>query len=127
MRCGNPRWVFPIYTCGHHKNSNIPTATKTPTHLGFATSAAAPPRLLHLVRRCASMIGRAGLWNHHPQRSCTERGRITFWEAIFSTARSLHQVLHHGSSTSSSVSRRGSSPSTRTSSGRSPSSFGHHR
>jgi hypothetical protein len=39
---------------------------------------------------------------------------------------SLHQVLHHGLSTSSSVARRGSSPSTRTLSGRSPSSFGHH-
>jgi hypothetical protein len=51
---------------------------KTPIHLGFAASAAVPSRLLHPVHRCASVIGRAGLRNGHPQRSSTERGRIRF-------------------------------------------------
>jgi hypothetical protein len=37
---------------------------KTPTHLGFAASTDAPPMLLHPVRRRASTIGRADLWNH---------------------------------------------------------------
>jgi hypothetical protein len=105
-RC-NPRQVFPIYTCGRHGNSKIPTATKTPTHLGFAATTAAPPRLLHPVHRRASAIGRVCLRNRRPQRSCTERWRIRFLEAIFVTARSLCQVLRHGSSTSSSVSRGG--------------------
>jgi hypothetical protein len=112
LRVCNPRQLFPIYTCGRHENSNIPTVTKIPTHLGFITTAAAPPKLLHPVRRRASAIGRAGLWNRCPQRSCTRRGRIRFLEATFTTARSLCQVLHHGSSTSSSVSRGGLSPST---------------
>jgi hypothetical protein len=76
-RC-NPRQVFPIYMCGHHGNSNIPTATKTPTHLGFAAVAAAPPRLLHPICRHASAIGRVGLLNRRPQRSCIGRGRIRF-------------------------------------------------
>jgi hypothetical protein len=78
-RC-NPRWVFPIYiyVCGRHGNSNIPTTTKIPTHLGFTASTAASPRLLHFIRRRASVIGRAGLQNRRPQRSCTERGRIRF-------------------------------------------------
>jgi hypothetical protein len=81
MGCCNPRWVFPIYMCGRHKNSNIPTATKTTTHLGFAASAAASSRLIHLVHRRASTIGRAGLQNRCPQRSCTRRGRIRFLES----------------------------------------------
>jgi hypothetical protein len=55
-----------------------PTATKTPTHLGFTSSAATPPRLLHPVHRRASAIERAGLRNRRPQRSCTGRGRIWF-------------------------------------------------
>jgi hypothetical protein len=76
-RC-NPRQVFPIYMCSRHGNRNKPTATKTPTHLGFAASVATPPRLLHPVRRRASAIGRAGLRNRRPQRSCTGRGRIRF-------------------------------------------------
>jgi hypothetical protein len=76
-RC-NPRQVFPIYMCCRHRNSNKPTATKTPTHQGFTASAAAPPRLLHPVRRRASAIGREGLQNRRPQRSCTGRGRIRF-------------------------------------------------
>jgi hypothetical protein len=74
----NPRRVFPIYMCSHHGNRNRPATTKTPTHLGFAATPAAPLRLLHPVRRRASAIERAGLWNHHPQRSCTGRGRIRF-------------------------------------------------
>jgi hypothetical protein len=64
--------------CRRHRNSNIPTVTKTPTHLGFATSVAAPPRLLHLIHRHVSAIERIGLQNCHPQRSCTRRGRIRF-------------------------------------------------
>jgi hypothetical protein len=79
MRHCNSRWVFPIYTCGRHRNSNIPTIIKTPTHLGFAAPAAAPPKLLHPVRRCASMIGRVGLRNRHPQRSYTGRKWISFF------------------------------------------------
>jgi hypothetical protein len=67
-----------IYTCGRHENSNILIATKTPTYLGFASTAAAPPRLLHPVHRRASVIGRAGLRNRRLQRSCTGRGRIRF-------------------------------------------------
>jgi hypothetical protein len=55
-----------------------PTTTKTPTYLGFAASATAPPRLLHPVRRRASAIGRAGLRTCRPQRSCTGRGQIRF-------------------------------------------------
>jgi hypothetical protein len=94
-RC-NPRRVFPIYTCGRHRNSNISTTTKTPTHLGFAASAAAPLRLLHPVRRRVSAIGRAGLRNRHPQRSCIERGRIRF----------LGSDLHDCSVASSSSSQR---------------------
>jgi hypothetical protein len=39
---------------------------KTPTHLGFAATAAAPLRLVHPVRRRASVIGRAGLRNRRP-------------------------------------------------------------
>jgi hypothetical protein len=46
-RC-KPRWVFSIYTRDRHRNSNTRTTTKTPTRLGFATSVAAPPILLHL-------------------------------------------------------------------------------
>jgi hypothetical protein len=76
-RC-NPRQVFPIYTCGRHGNSNISTATKTPTHLGFAATAAALPRLLYPVHRRALRIRRAGLQNRRPQRSCTGRGWIRF-------------------------------------------------
>jgi hypothetical protein len=76
-RC-NPRRLFPIYTCGRHGNSNILIAIKTPTHLGFTASAAALSRLLHPVCRRASVIGRAALWNCHPQWSCTGRGRIRF-------------------------------------------------
>jgi hypothetical protein len=64
--------------CGRHGNKNIPTTMKSLTHLGFAVTAAAPSRLLHPVRRRASAIGRAGLQNHRPQRSCTGRGRIRF-------------------------------------------------
>jgi hypothetical protein len=79
MRRCNPRQVFPMYTYGRHRNSNNkPIATKAPTHLGSIASAAAPPRLIHLVRRRAFAIGRAGLRNHRPQRSCTGRGRIRF-------------------------------------------------
>jgi hypothetical protein len=104
-RC-NPRHFFPVYTCGRHRNSNIPTAMKIPTHLGFTATAAAPLRLLHPVHRRASAIERGGLQNRRPQQSCIGRGRIRFLEAIFVIARSLRQVLHHGSSTSSSVSRR---------------------
>jgi hypothetical protein len=70
--------VFPIYTCGHHGNSNIPTATKTLTHLGFAASASAPPRLLHLIHQRVSMIERAGLRIRHPHRSFTRGRRIRF-------------------------------------------------
>jgi hypothetical protein len=76
-RC-NPRHVFPVYTCGRHRNSNIPTAMKIPTHLGFTATAAAPLRLLHPVHRCASAIGRGGLQNRRPQQSCIGRGRIRF-------------------------------------------------
>jgi hypothetical protein len=76
-RC-NPRLVFPIYLCDRHGNSIKSIAMKTPTHLGFIASAAAPPRLFHPVRRRASAIGRAGLRNHRHQRSCTGRGRIRF-------------------------------------------------
>jgi hypothetical protein len=39
-------------------------------------------------------------------------GTYGFWEAIFVTAHSLLQVHHHGSFTSSSDARQGSSPST---------------
>jgi hypothetical protein len=81
MWCCNPRWVFPIYTCIRHKNSNTRTVTKTATHLGFAASTAAPPRLLHPVHRRASTIRREGLWNRHSQRSCTGRGWIRFLES----------------------------------------------
>jgi hypothetical protein len=94
-RC-NPRQVFPIYTCVHHGNSNIPTAMKTPTHLGFAATAATSPRLLHPIRRRASAIGRAGLQNCRPQRSCSGRGRIRF----------LGSDLHECSLASSSSSPR---------------------
>jgi hypothetical protein len=41
-----------------------------------------------------------------------EEDEYGFCEAIFMTARLLLQVLRHGSSTSSSDARRGSSPST---------------
>jgi hypothetical protein len=61
-----------------HGVSHIPIATKTPTHLGFAASAIAPPRLLYPIYRRASAIGRAGVQNYCPQRSCTGRGRIRF-------------------------------------------------
>jgi hypothetical protein len=44
-------------------------------------SAGTPSRLLHPVCRHASMIGRAVLQNHHPQRSCTGRGQIKFLES----------------------------------------------
>jgi hypothetical protein len=80
-RC-NPTQVFPIYMCGRHGNRNKPTATKTPTHLGFASSVAVPPRLLHPVRRHESTIGRAGLRNRRPQRSYTWRGRIRFLGSV---------------------------------------------
>jgi hypothetical protein len=69
--------------CSHHKNSNITTVMKTPTHLGFTGSAVAPPMLLHPVLRRASVIGRAGLWNHRPQRFCTGIGRIRFLGSNF--------------------------------------------
>jgi hypothetical protein len=82
--------------CGHHRNSNKPIATKAPTHLGFAASAAAPLRLLHPVHRCASAIGRAGLRNHRHQQSYTGRWRIRF----------LGSDLHDCSLTSSSSSPR---------------------
>jgi hypothetical protein len=78
MGCCNPRRVFPLYTCNHHENSNRPTATKIITHLGFAPSVAAPPRLLYPVRGRASAIGRAGLRNRRPQWSYTGRGWIRF-------------------------------------------------
>jgi hypothetical protein len=52
-----------------------------PTHLGFASSAAAPPRLLHPVHWRASAIRRVCLRNHHPQQSCTGRGRMRFFES----------------------------------------------
>jgi hypothetical protein len=105
-RC-NLSQVFRIYTCGRHENSNKPTATKTTTHLGFATSATVPPRLLHLVHRCASAIGRAGLQNRHPQRYCKERvnkvfGKRSSWLLarfikLFTTARlPLHQSRAEG-------------------------------
>ena len=45
------------------------------THLGFAFS---PPSLLPPDRWRATAIGRAGLQNRRPQRSCTGRGRIRF-------------------------------------------------
>jgi hypothetical protein len=76
-RC-NPRRVFPINTFSRHRSSNTRIATKTSTQLDFAAFAAASPRLPHPVRRRASVIGRAGLRNHRPQRSCTGRGRIRF-------------------------------------------------
>jgi hypothetical protein len=50
-------------------------------HLGFVTSAAAPPILFHLVRRHASAIGRAGLQNCCHQQSCIGRGWIRFLES----------------------------------------------
>jgi hypothetical protein len=53
--------------CGRHGNRNIPTAMKTPAHLGFAATVAVPLRLLHPVHRRASTIRRAGLWNRCPQ------------------------------------------------------------
>jgi hypothetical protein len=93
--------------CGHHGSSNTNNYENIPTHLGFATSAIAPRRLLYPVHRRASAIESVGLRNHRPQRSCTGRGWIRFLEAIFATARSLHQVLHHDSSNSSSVAHRG--------------------
>jgi hypothetical protein len=71
----NPRRVIPINMCDCHKSSNTRTVIKTPTHLGFAASAAVPPRLLH---QHASAIERAGLRSHRPQRSYTGRGQIRF-------------------------------------------------
>jgi hypothetical protein len=50
-----------------------------PTHLGFASSAAAPPRLLHPVNWRASAIRRVCLRNHHPQQSYIGRGRMWFF------------------------------------------------
>jgi hypothetical protein len=79
-RC-NPRQVFPIYTCSRHKNSNKPTTTKTPTHLGFTASAAASPSPLYPVHQRASAIGRAGLQNRRPQQSYTGTGQIRFLES----------------------------------------------
>jgi hypothetical protein len=67
--------------CDRHKSSNTRKSTKTPTHLSFAASTAAQPRLLHVVHRRASLIGRAYLQNHRPQRSCTRRVRIRFLES----------------------------------------------
>jgi hypothetical protein len=119
--------VFPINTYDRYESSN-PNNHEPPMHLG-----------LRLIRCCATKTsssrsltcscesGRAGLQNRRPQRSCTGRVRIRFLEAIFVTARLLHQALHHGSSTSSSDVRRWLSPSTRTSSGRLPSSSNHRR
>jgi hypothetical protein len=60
------------------QNSNIPTTTKTPTHIGFTASAAVLPRLFHPVHRHAPAIGRACLRNRRPKRSCSGRGRIRF-------------------------------------------------
>jgi hypothetical protein len=74
----NPRQVFPINMCGRHRSSNTRTDTKTPTHLCFTASPTALLRLLHPVHRRTSLIGRAALQNHRPQRSCTRRGRIRF-------------------------------------------------
>jgi hypothetical protein len=74
----NSRRVIPINMCDRHKSSNTRTATKTPTHLGFAASTVVPPRLLHPIHQCASAIGRAGLRSHRPQRSYTGRGQIRF-------------------------------------------------
>jgi hypothetical protein len=91
----------------------------------FASSAAVPPRLLHPVHRCASTIRRGCLRNHRPQRSCNGKGQIRFLKAIFATAHSLLQVLHHGSSASSSDVCRGSSPSMRTPSNQSSSPSDH--
>jgi hypothetical protein len=71
-------------------------AKKTPTHLGFAASAAASPRLFYPVRWRASTIRRAGLQNRRPQWSYTGRGRIRF----------LGSDLHDCSLTSSSSSPR---------------------
>jgi hypothetical protein len=53
--------------CARHKNRNIPTDTKTPTHLGLTATVVASLRLFHPVRRRASAIGRAGLRNRRPQ------------------------------------------------------------
>jgi hypothetical protein len=71
-----------------------PTATKTPTHLGFAASTAAPLRLLHPIHRRASVIRRAGLRNYRSHQSCTGRGRIRF------LGRDLHDCLLSSSSSS---------------------------
>jgi hypothetical protein len=96
MRRCNPMWVFSIYTCVRHKNSNTRTATKNTNTSRFHHICCSPPRLLHPIHQRASAIGRAGLWNHRPQRSCTGRGRIRF----------LGSDLHDCSLTSSSSSPR---------------------
>jgi hypothetical protein len=96
-------------------------------HLDFATSTTAPPRLLHSVRRRASTIRRVGPRNRCPQQSCTGRGIIRFLRSNLCDCCMLLQVLHHSPSASSSDACRGSSPSTRTLSGRSSSSSNHHR
>jgi hypothetical protein len=76
-RC-NPSWVFSINTSYHHRTSNNEQSRVTNAFSFFVSSIATSPRLLHLVRQCVSMTGRAGLRNHRPQRSCTGRGRIRF-------------------------------------------------
>jgi hypothetical protein len=121
-RC-NPRHVFPINMCGCHGSRHTQTK-QPPTHLGLSLICYCAGKT---TSSCSSVIGRAGQRNHHAQRSCTGRGRIRFLEAIFVTARLLRQILHHGSFNSSLVARRGSSFSTRTSSGQSSSSSGRHR
>src|SRR5438105_3167156 len=65
-------------------------------HLGFASSSllCRHRSLLHPERRCASVIGRAGLRNLSHSRSYTGRGRIMF----LGSARATAQVRHHGSS-----------------------------
>jgi hypothetical protein len=115
MRRCNPRRVLPINMCDRHECSNIRTTMKTPTHLG------------HPVCRRASAVRTTGLRNHRPQRSCTGRGQIRFLgsdlrDCSLTSSNSSPRLI-----TSSSVTRRGSSPSMRTSLGRSPSSSDHHR
>jgi hypothetical protein len=125
-RC-NPRQVFPIYMCGHHENSK-----KTNNHENTNTS--------RFRRFCCctaeATLSRSSmcicdLESRSPEPSSSailhrERVNKVFGKRSLRLL-SLHQVLHHGSSTSLSVSRGGSSPSTRTLSSRSSSSSSCHR
>jgi hypothetical protein len=110
MRCYNPSWVFPTNTCIHHVELATTNNLKPPTHLCF--------RLLHCCATKSTASHSSMCISDRESRSPDlsssvilhrERENKVFGKRSSRLLNPLHQALHHGSFSYSSIARRASS------------------